>query len=137
LSLRRGSENDLPEVAAIQAVCPEAAQWDAVDYQRYDLILAVCEDRIVGFAVMRSLAMDESELLNLAVDPQFRRRGIGRKLIEECTASYPGTVWLEVREGNGAARKFYEQLGFAEAGQRPDYYSEGAETAIVMKFHSC
>jgi ribosomal-protein-alanine acetyltransferase len=137
LSIRRGTEKDLAEVAAIQAVCPEAAQWDAGDYLQYDLMVAERESRIVGFAVMRRLATDESELLNLAVDPQWRRRSIGRKLIQECTAGYAGIVWLEVRERNAAARKFYAQLGFVEMGHRHDYYFEGGEAAIVMKFHSC
>jgi ribosomal-protein-alanine acetyltransferase len=137
LCIRRGTQEDLPEVAAIQAACPEGAQWNVCEYLRYDLIVAVWESRVVGFAVMRPLGENESELLNVAVDPQFRRRGIGRRLIAECTNSYPGTVWLEVRERNSAARNFYEHLGFAEAGRRPDYYSEGADAAIVMKFHSC
>jgi [ribosomal protein S18]-alanine N-acetyltransferase len=137
LCIRRGTQEDLPEVAAIQAACPGAAQWNVGDYLRYDLVIAVWDSRVVGFAVMRPLAANESELLNVAVDPKFRRRGIGRRLIAECTSRHTGTVWLEVRERNSAARNFYQHLGFAEAGRRPDYYREGGDAAIVMKFHSC
>ena len=136
LCLRPGSEHDLAEVAAIQAACPEAAQWDVRDYLRYGFLVAVCGGRIAGFAVARRLAADESELLNLAVDPRSRRRGIGRRLMAECTKKYPGTLWLEVRESHSTARKFYERLGFTECGRRADYYAEGRETAIVMNFHS-
>jgi len=134
--LRRGCEGDLAAVARIQAASPEAAQWEVRDYLAYDFVVAVSGDRIAGFAVARRLTEGESELLNLAVDPAFRRRGIGRGLVAQLTASYTGTLWLEVRETNEAARKLYRTLGFCEAGQRPEYYRDSRERAIVMKFHS-
>jgi ribosomal protein S18 acetylase RimI-like enzyme len=48
-----------------------------------------------------------------------------------------GTVFLEVRESNKAARNLYLSLGFQELGRRPEYYETPLEPAIVMKFHSC
>jgi len=134
--LRRGCEGDLAAVAGIQAASPEAAQWDVRDYLAYDFVVAVSGDRLAGFAVGRRLTEGESELLNLAVDPAFRRRGIGRRLVAELTSSYTGTLWLEVRESNEAARKLYITLGFCDAGRRPEYYRDWGESAIVMKFHS-
>ena len=134
--LRGGCEGDLAAVARIQAASPEAAQWEVRDYLAYDFVVAVSGDRIAGFAVARPLTEGEGELLNLAVDPAFRRRGIGQRLVAELTSSYTGTLWLEVRESNEAARKLYRTLGFCDAGRRPEYYRDWGESAIVMKFHS-
>ena len=134
--LRRGCEADLAAVARIQAASPEAAQWEVRDYLSYDFLVAVSGERVAGFAVARRLTEGESELLNLAVDPEFRRRGIGRRLVAALRSSHTGTLWLEVRESNEGGRNFYKTLGFCEAGERLEYYRDSREGAIVMKFHS-
>jgi ribosomal-protein-alanine N-acetyltransferase len=134
--IRRGGDRDLEAVARIQRASPEAAQWEVSEYLRYELLVAECDDAIAGFAVWRQVAEDERELLNLAVDPAFRRHGIGRRLVAELCSGQPGALWLEVRESNHAARKFYIRMGFQEAGGRRGYYSGSSESAIVMNFHS-
>jgi ribosomal-protein-alanine N-acetyltransferase len=136
-AIRRGGAGDFAEIAAIQAACPEAAQWDVAGYALYDLWVAVCENRVAGFLVARSLGAGEYELLNLAVAGEFRRQGIARALVGVLAEGYPRTVFLEVRESNLAARKLYKSVGFQEISARPGYYESPLETAIVMKFHSC
>lgn len=136
IELRPGGGDDLASVGQIQAASKEASQWDVPEYLKYDFVVAVCAGRVAGFSVARRVAGDESELLNLAVDPAFRRCGIGRRLLAELTASHPGTLWLEVRESNLGARKFYKSLGFCETGRRPGYYPDSSEGAIVMNVHS-
>ena len=136
IEARPASGADLALIAQIQAASPEASQWDVPEYLKYELLVALCDGRVAGFAVARRLAESEAELLNLAVDPAFRRRGIGRRLVAEVTSNLRGTLWLEVRESNVTARKFYKSLGFCEAGRRPSYYPDTAEGAIVMNVHS-
>jgi [ribosomal protein S18]-alanine N-acetyltransferase len=136
IELRSGGESDLLSIAQIQAASPEASQWDVREYLQYDLTVALCDGRVAGFAVARPLAEGEGELLNLAVHPAFRRHGIGRRLVAELTSKHRGGLWLEVRESNSNARKFYKSLGFGEAGCRPAYYPDPAEGAIVMNVHS-
>jgi ribosomal-protein-alanine N-acetyltransferase len=135
--IRRGEASDLSEVAAIQAAAPEAAVWNPADYLDYEFLVALFETRVAGFVVVRTLTEDEHELLNLAVLPEFRRRGIGRSLLQPLLADLPGVLYLEVRESNGTARKFYQSMGFQEFSVRPKYYDSPPEAAIVMKFHSC
>jgi ribosomal-protein-alanine acetyltransferase len=135
--IRRGGPADLVEVAAIQAASPEAAQWDVAGYLHYDFRVSVCGIRVAGFTVSRALVEGETELLNLAVAPEFRRQGVARKLVESLLAEFPGVVYLEVRESNRAARNFYNRLGFQEVSSRSGYYQAPPEAAIVMKFHSC
>ena len=137
ISVRHGCADDLEAVARIQAASPEAAQWEVRDYLQYDFFVAECDGRVAGFAVARRVAPDESELLNLAVDAAFRRRGIGRRLVSGLLSKYRGTLWLEVRTSNIGARKFYESLGFIDSGRRPAYYQDSGECAIVMNVHSC
>jgi len=137
LEIRRGEQRDLAEIAAIQAASPEAAEWRCADYLQYDLCVAVCENRVAGFLAARTVAEGESEILNLAVAPEFRRRGCGRALVEAFLKRARGDVFLEVRSSNLHALGFYKSLGFQELTLRQDYYAAPPEAAIVMKFHSC
>ena len=95
------------------------------------------EDAVAGFLVLRRVAADEGEILNLAVSPDFRRLGVARRLMETALKNYSGAFFLEVRESNEGAQKFYKSLGFQEVSRRPAYYESPPESAIVMKFHSC
>jgi [ribosomal protein S18]-alanine N-acetyltransferase len=134
--IRRGQPEDLPAIAAIQESSPEAAQWDPVDYLEYDLRIALYDGAVGGFLVTRMVA-GEAEILNLAVAPGLRRRGIARELLRSLLDSFPGPIFLEVRESNRAARNTYEALGFIGVNRRNSYYGHPPEAAIVMKFHSC
>ena len=98
---------------------------------------AVSPCGVAGFVVARTLVPGESEILNLAVAPEFRRQGVARALIEAWLRDFPGTVFLEVRASNKTAQKAYKFLGFQEVIARPGYYDSGSESGIVMKFHSC
>jgi len=137
VGVRRGAASDLEAVAAIQARCPEAAQWDATAYLQYDLLVAVREGRVAGFLVSRRAGEDECEILNLGVDPAFRRRGVARGLVAALLSGFRGAVYLEVRESNQAARNLYNSMGFQDVSCRQGYYDTPPEAAIVMKFHSC
>ena len=73
------------------------------------------EGEVVGTAAARTVA-DEVEVLNLGVDPSWRRRGVGRSLmraaLDEAGQAGASRVFLEVRESNAGARAFYAALGF-------------------------
>jgi ribosomal-protein-alanine N-acetyltransferase len=136
-AIRRGGAGDLDAVAAIQQASPGAAGWNVADYLEQDFWVAVLENRVVGFLVARSVAADQREILNLAVAPDFRRRGVARALLDSTLQAFCGDVFLEVRESNGAAQEFYKSIGFKVLSKRFAYYDLPPETAIVMKFHSC
>jgi len=90
--------------------------------------------RVVGFAVMEFYD-EHAHLSLLAVVPGYQRQGIGKQLVEwlEASARTAGifAVRLELRAGNDDARRFYERLGYLEAGRRPAYYA-GREDALRM-----
>jgi ribosomal-protein-alanine N-acetyltransferase len=137
IEVRPATADDLSEIAGIQARSPEASQWDPQDYLAHDCIAAVLNGSVAGFLVARRVAGEESEILNLAVDPRWRRRGIGRALVLRAVSLHAGALFLEVRESNQAALKFYKSLGFQVVAERAGYYAAPPESAIVMKFHSC
>lgn len=133
LQIRPASRDDLPAIAAIQSASPQASSWEPLDY---DCDVAVEDGIIRGFLVTRRTAPDEAEILNLAVDPSFRRRGIAKILAQNALRTSPGRWFLEVRESNRAAIALYESLGFRPVGTRQNYYEHPPEAAIVMSFFS-
>ena len=128
--VRAGSRKDLPEIQRIQTATHDAAQWEPDNYLVYDLHVAELHGQITGFLVSRRVDDDEVEVLNLAVDPEFRRRGVGSQLLRHIDSKH---VFLEVRESNEAAQSLYRKLGFDEIGRREKYYDDPVEAAIVMR----
>ncbi len=137
IAVRAGNRTDLPRVAEIQRASPEAARWNPEDYLGHVFAVAVRDEEVVGFVVLRAVAHEECEILNLAVHPNFRRQGVARSLLEHVRRGCAGAIYLEVRESNRTALKFYKAIGFKEVGRRPAYYEHPPEGAIVMKFLSC
>ena len=135
--IRAASEQDLPAIAAIQAAAPGASHWNPRDYLTYECRVAEEGSAVMGFIVARAVAEREWEILNLAVAPNARRRGIGRHLLGDTLARHVGEFFLEVRESNSSARRFYEYAGFREITRRLQYYDDPDESAIVMKLFSC
>ena len=93
------------------------------------------DDGLVGF-LCRWLVADECHILNVAVHPEYRRRGVGFVLlnstITEAVSKQASCVTLEVRRANVAARQLYRKLKFEERRLRRHYYGPG-EDAIVME----
>jgi ribosomal-protein-alanine N-acetyltransferase len=132
--LRPARDDDRAAISAIQDASPEASSWDPFGYA---VTVADLEGRVVGFLVTRRIAHDELEILNLAVAPPMRRKGVARALVQGVLETLEGAAFLEVRESNTGARQFYESIGFTELDRRPGYYSDPHEAAIVMKLRSC
>lgn len=94
--------------------------------------------RIAGFAMLR-LAADEAELMTIAVDPRWRRRGVGvallRALFDDLMMTPARRLFLEVAADNSAARALYAGHGFETLSEREGYYARPdgrPATAIVM-----
>lgn len=90
---------------------------------------------VVGYIVFW-VVVDEMHILNLAVAPSQRRKGIGTKLVRAALRQAYGLgarrAFLEVRASNEAAQRLYASLGFAGIGLRRGYYSMPPEDAVVM-----
>lgn len=95
-------------------------------------------DQLRGFAVTQSV-LDEAELLNIVIDPQWQGQGLGKQLLRELRATLAASgarrLFLEVRAGNAVARSLYSSQGFVENGRRKNYYpcADGREDAVLME----
>jgi len=95
------------------------------------------EGKMAAFAITQ-VVLDEASLFNIAVDPAWQRRGVGRQLlqhlIDELIKRDVLTLWLEVRASNLPAIALYEQMGFNQVSRRSNYYptASGREDALMM-----
>ena len=100
-----------------------------------DSYCAVCvdEDTVVGYIAFEAIT-DEGSIVELAVSPKYRRRGMGKKLVELMLTSCSGvkTVCREVRASNTAAKALYEALDFEPISIRKNYYDDPREDAVIM-----
>jgi len=143
MKIRKAKIEEAVEIARIEKLCfsvpwSEKALSDTM--QREDsLFLAAYEDgSLVGY-VGSYFCLPEGYITNVAVSPDYRRRGIGRALVEELIAEGKSLslefLTLEVRESNSAAIALYSSLGFERVGRRPRFYSMPEEAAILMTYY--
>ncbi len=142
---------DLHRVAAIESVCFGPEAWPSQVFR--DVLDAftqaqpmrgsmwVAEDpdtgEVLGYAGVEVSALwGEMDLINIAVAPAQRRRGVGQALlkwiIRVCRREGIPLLWLRVRASNEGARRFYDRMGFTERGRFDRYYEEPDEPAIIM-----
>ena len=99
-------------------------------------VVAVEEDKLVGYVGSQSV-LGEADMMNLAVDPAFRRQGVGKQLvcilIQNLREKDVHSLTLEVRSSNRNAICLYGQLGFEQVGRRPNYYSNPKEDALILR----
>jgi len=137
VTLRAAAESDVPAILAIQSRTPNTARFGPADYLQYTCAVALVESEVAGFILVRRVADDEWEILNLAVAPEFHHCGVATALVRMQLDEQKGHAFLEVRSSNSAARNLYKKMGFSEIGVRPQYYSDPSEGAIVMSIRSC
>ena len=137
MTLRAATESDVPVILAIQSRTPNTARFGPADYLQYTCAVALVESEVAGFILVRRVADDEWEILNLAVAPEFHHCGVATALVRMQLDEQKGHAFLEVRSSNSAARNLYKKMGFSEIGVRPQYYSDPSEGAIVMSIRSC
>ena len=134
--------SDISDVLAIERIS-FTTPWDIrsfeyeLGYKDTILKVAVLNNQIIGYVCVRTI-LDVTHILNLAVLPEFRRRGIGSMLLRDALNELKrlkpdiNLITLEVRESNTAAIELYEKFGFKVMGKRISYYDKPHENAIIM-----
>lgn len=132
---------DLGEVMKIEKLCfttpwsKHAFLSELLDNDRAYYLVAKVDDRPVGYIGVWLIA-GEGHITNVAVHPDFRRRGIGRRLLlaaeELALARGQRRMTLEVRVSNEGAQRLYRSLGYVAAGVRRRYYRDNDEDALIM-----
>ncbi|MGN0710657.1 MAG: ribosomal protein S18-alanine N-acetyltransferase [Anaerovoracaceae bacterium] len=139
--IRMAEEKDAAEMAALDKVC-FADPWSEASFRqeltendRAFYIAAEIEGKVVGYAGLWAI-LDEGHITNVAVSPDYRRKGIGRAivgtLVEAAEENGLTSFTLEVRESNLPAQALYTEFGFEPAGLRKGYYLDNGENAVIM-----
>lgn len=100
-------------------------------------LVAVMDGTVIGYVGSQTV-LDEADMMNLAVAPAFRRRGVARTLVEALGQALRKrgvtSLTLEVRASNAAAIGLYQGLGFTQVGRRPRYYAKPTEDALILRW---
>lgn len=143
IEIKDMAQEDLRQVAEIESQIfslpwSEKAFEESLNNRNTLYIVAKEKEKVLGYTGMY-ISFQEGNITNIAVNPDYRRKKIGLKLISEILkrAKQIGVtdVILEVRETNVAAISLYEKMGFEEAGIRKNFYEKPLENAIIMWKH--
>ena len=131
---------DIATVVTLEQSCG-LSSWGVAGYEQElanpaaVLRVAYLNGQLAGYLAGRVLG-DEFELFSLAVQPELRRQGIARRLLEQGLQELRGRGvqrwWLEVRAANSAAQGLYQSYGFTAIGRRRDYYHNPVDDALLM-----
>lgn len=140
LILRAMTTDDADAIAALEAKC-FAMPWSREDFWREvknelaTYIVAELDGKIAAYAGAW-VSFNQAEVMNVAVEPELRGKGIGTilfgELIKAVKLRGATSITLEVRPSNTAAIKLYENFGLKSVGRRKGYYLDNGEDALIM-----
>ncbi len=141
---RPGTAHDASAIAATEAAAAHRP-WGLADVEHHlgdparCTLVAELDGQVIGHA-LASFAVDQGELLTIAVHPTARRRGLGGELLSALIATWASlgvdSGWLEVRVDNVAAIALYRAHDWEEVDRRKGYYHDGVD-ALVMRREVC
>ena len=140
ITIRQMQEGDIPVIMKIELdsfSTPWSQYSFLVEIYKKNAVskVAVFKEKLIGY-ICANYLFHEAHILNLAVDPDFRRQGIATLLMNETLMELKKKecvfIYLEVRTSNTGARTFYKIFGFKVESVRKKYYVNPVEDAIIM-----
>lgn len=134
-------ESHVAQIAEIEKLCfNDPWSENSIRYELTNAIslwlVAVCDGKVAGYVGSQSV-LDEADMMNIAVHPDYRKQGVAQMLIAQLIAmlSTQGvrSLTLEVRTSNDPAIALYEKMGFVQVGRRPNYYRNPKEDALILR----
>ena len=131
-------QKDIPavyEIEKLSFVAPKAESVFSEDQHKYFVGKEDAEDeeeeKVLGYIGIEKIK-GETHIINMAIHPHYRRKGVGKKLIE-AILNDSDVFFLEVRVSNTPALRLYEGFGFKNVGTRQKYYQDNEEDAHIMR----
>lgn len=141
LTVRTAEERDIKPIAELDKLCfqdpwsEKSFHSEIMENEAALYIVGEIDGGLVGYAGVWAI-VDEGHITNVAVHPDYRKKGIGEILvavmIESCEKEGIFRQTLEVRPSNEAALKLYGKFGFKAVGRRKGYYADNGEDALIM-----
>ena len=131
----------VPQITQLEAICfsdpwSENSIAQELTNPLSFWLVAVEDDKVAGYIGSQTV-MGETDMMNVAVHPDFRRRGVAEalilRLVEVLKTRQSHCLTLEVRASNTPAIRLYEKLGFSQVGKRPGYYRKPKEDALILR----
>ena len=141
MKLERMNEDHVAQVAALEKLCfpdpwSERSVASELDNPLSLWLVATEGERVLGYVGSQSV-LDEADMMNVAVHPDARRRGLARSLVEALIEQLKDRevrmLTLEVRASNEPAKALYETMGFTQVGRRKNYYLAPREDALILR----
>ena len=139
--IEKMNASHVPQIAELEKLC-FSDPWSEKSIEtelscRLSLWLVAIEgEQVVGYVGSQTV-IDESDMMNIAVHPNFRRLGIAEAMIAALTDALrekdSRALTLEVRASNVPAIALYEKLGFSQVGLRKNYYRNPKEDALILR----
>lgn len=142
IKIAADAENSVYDrLSELDRLCVGADGWSADSFRSEcakdnGIVLACFSGDTVIALLSAYTAVGEADITSVAVRPEFRRRGLAYRLMDEFEKLLPDdteSIFLEVRESNSAAIALYEKCGFQRLSIRKNFYSEPRENAAVMQ----
>ena len=139
--IRQMRQEHVVQVAELEKICfadpwSEKSIASELENPLSYWLVALDEDRVVGYVGSQTV-LGETDMMNVAVRPEYRRQGIAEALIlaliEQLRRRKSHCLTLEVRDSNTSARALYGKLGFLEIGRRRNYYRNPREDALILR----
>ena len=135
------NESHVAQVAELEKICfsdPWSENSVASELKNpLSCWLVAEEDGVAAGYIGSQTVMDESDMMNVAVHPDHRRKGVAESLVNELIEALKKRgsrcLTLEVRASNEPAKALYEKLGFVQVGLRKNYYRNPKEDALILR----
>ena len=135
------TQEHVSQIAQLEKMCfsnpwSEKSIATELDSRLSCWLVALDGDQVVGYVGSQTV-IDETDMMNIAVHPDHRRKGVAEMLIGELILALKErgskALLLEVRASNNPAIALYEKLGFCQVGRRPNYYRNPKEDALILR----
>lgn len=141
MTIEKMTADHVPQVAGLEKLCfSDPWSENSVSSELANplslWLVALDEETVAGYVGSQTVC-GETDMMNIAVHPDYRRQGIGETLIlslvEALKEKDSHALTLEVRTSNAPARALYEKLGFFQVGLRKNYYRNPKEDACILQ----